>query len=141
MSFRTLWIAFGAVVVFSFAILGWIGVRIYQEAPPVPERVVTSAGQELLGTGDIHDGQNVWQSMGGMEVGSVWGHGSYVAPDWTADWLHREAIFILDKWSGSAGGYAALPAERQAGLQNRLQQLLRTNTFSNGTMTIDPVRA
>ena len=29
-----------------------------------------------------------------MEVGSVWGHGSYVAPDWTADWLHREAMFI-----------------------------------------------
>ena len=37
--------------------------------------------------------------MGGMEVGSIWGHGSYVAPDWTADWIHREAEFILNEWS------------------------------------------
>ena len=53
----------------------------------------------LIDSGEIGEGQNVWQSLGGMEVGSVWGHGSYVAPDWTADWLHREAVFILDKWA------------------------------------------
>ena len=37
--------------------------------------------------------------LGGMQVGSIWGHGSYVAPDWTADWLHREAVFILNHWA------------------------------------------
>ena len=141
MSFRKLWIAFGLVVVLSFAVLGWTGWRIYQEAPPVPEQVVTTAGEVVIGAGDIHDGQNVWQSMGGMEVGSIWGHGSYVAPDWTADWLHREALFILDRWSGSAAGFSSLPADRQAELQSRLQRLLRTNTFGNGTITVDPVRA
>jgi len=26
----------------------------------------------------------------------VWGHGSYVAPDWSADWLHREAVALRD---------------------------------------------
>ena len=141
MSFRRLWIAFGLVIVLSFTVLGWIGVRIYQDAPPVPERVVTTEGRQIIGPGEIHDGQNVWQSMGGMEVGSVWGHGSYVAPDWTADWLHREATFILDKWSGAAGGYAALPPPRQAELQSRLQQLLRTNTYHDSTITVDPIRA
>ncbi|HTM02082.1 MAG TPA: nitric-oxide reductase large subunit [Vicinamibacterales bacterium] len=141
MSFRKLWIAFGLVVVSSFAVLAWMGVRIYQEAPPIPERVVTSAGQQLIGPGEISDGQNVWQSMGGMEVGSIWGHGSYVAPDWTADWLHREATFILDTWSGGRGAYATLAADRQAELQSRLQQLLRTNTYRDGTITVDAVRA
>jgi nitric oxide reductase subunit B len=141
MDFRRLWIGFGLVVVLSFAVLGWTGVRIYQEAPPVPARVVTTDGRELIGPGDVHAGQNVWQAMGGMEVGSIWGHGSYVAPDWTADWLHREATFILDAWAGGAGAFAALPAERQASLQSRLQQLMRTNTYENGTVTIDPVRA
>lgn len=141
MSFRRLWIAFGLVVVLSFAVLGWTGVRIYQSAPPVPDRVVTTDGRELIGPGDIHAGQNVWQSMGGMEVGSVWGHGSYVAPDWTADWLHREAMFILDGWSGMRDGYASLPPERQASLQRRLQALLRTNTYQDGIVTIDPARA
>ena len=105
---RKLWLAFTAVVVLSFAVLGWTGFRIYQQAPPVPTRVVTTDGRQLIGPGEIYGGQNVWQSIGGMEVGSVWGHGSYVAPDWTADWLHREAMFILDRWSGSADGYDAL---------------------------------
>jgi nitric oxide reductase subunit B len=141
MSFRKLWTAFGLVVVLSFGVLGWMGVRIYQQAPPVPDRVVTTSGERVIGPDDIHDGQNVWQSMGGMEVGSVWGHGSYVAPDWTADWLHREAMFILDKWSGSPNGYASLTPARQAELQSRLQQLLRTNTYRDGTVTVDPIRA
>lgn len=142
MSFRRLWLAFGAVVVLSFAVLGWTGIRIYQEAPPVPERVITSEGRELLGPGDIHHGQNVWQSIGGMEVGSVWGHGSYVAPGWTADWLHREAMFILNTWS-APDEYEALPPQRQAELQGRLQQLLRTNTYDpeTRTLTIDSLRA
>src|SRR5688572_23827314 len=141
MSLRRLWIAFSLVVTLSFAVLGWTGIRIYQEAPPVPERVVTTDGRQLIGPGEIHDGQNVWQSIGGMEVGSIWGHGSYVAPDWTADWLHREATFVLDAWSGSQGGYTRLTAERQAELQSRLQQTLRPNTYQNGTLTIDSVRA
>jgi nitric oxide reductase subunit B len=141
MNIRRLWLAFGLVVGLSFAVLGWLGVRIYQDAPPVPDRVVTTDGRQVLGPGDIHDGQNVWQSMGGMEVGSVWGHGSYVAPDWTADWLHREAMFILDKWSESPGGYASLTPDRQAALESRLQQLLRTNGYRDGAITIDPIRA
>src|SRR5207248_2648771 len=87
---KKLWIAFALVMGVSFSILGWIGTRIYQEKPPIPAHVVTTAGVELVGNGAIERGQNVWQSMGGMEVGSLWGHGSYVAPDWTADWLHRE---------------------------------------------------
>ena len=73
----------GAVIVLSFAVLGWTGLRIYQSAPPVPDRVVTTDGREVIAPGQIHAGQNVWQSRGGMEIGSVWGHGSYVAPDWT----------------------------------------------------------
>ena len=73
-------------MVVSFVILGWIGTRIYQEMPPLPDRVVTANGQAVIESGRISAGQNVWQSLGGMEVGSIWGHGSYVAPDWTADW-------------------------------------------------------
>src|SRR5215471_9297620 len=101
---KKLWISFGVVIVVSFSILGWIGTRIYQEMPPIPARVVTTAGEELIAEGQIARGQNVWQSMGGMEVGSIWGHGGYVAPDWTADWLHRELVFMLDEWSSKDYG-------------------------------------
>jgi nitric oxide reductase subunit B len=142
---RKLWAAFTAVIVLSFLVLGWAGVRIYQQAPPVPSEVRTADGRVVMMRADIEAGQNVWQSMGGMEVGSVWGHGSYVAPDWTADWLHREAVLVLDEWARAAGArtYAALPAEEQARLQRRLQDDMRRNTYDagTGTVTIDPARA
>jgi len=136
---------FGVVLVLSFAVLGWIGTRIYQEAPPIAETVVTTDGQIIIHAGDIQAGQNVWQSMGGMQVGSVWGHGSYVAPDWTADWLHREAVFILDHWAKDEFGsnYDALDAEKQAQLVGRLTAKIRANTYDPATraVVIDPVRA
>ena len=80
-----------------------------------------------------------------MQVGSIWGHGSYVAPDWTADWLHREAVFILNRWSNDEfqSDFESLSAEQQAQLSGRLTTLLRTNTYdpASGTITIDPLRA
>lgn len=139
------WIGFIAVIVVSFAVLGWVGTRIYQQKPPIPSRVVTTQGRLLLTEDDIMKGQNVWQAMGGMEVGSVWGHGSYVAPDWTADWLHREAMFILDAWAQTTFGnaYDRLTPEQQAPLRARLQDMMRANTYdpATGVVTIDPVRA
>ena len=142
---RKLWLLFAAVVAGSFAVLGWIGARIYQEAPPIPDVVMTSEGRIVIPSGSIQRGQNVWQTLGGMEVGSVWGHGSYVAPDWTADWLHREAEFLLNHWArGEAhSSYADLPLEKQAQLRGRLQATMRKNSYdpATGRLVIDPVRA
>jgi len=142
---KRLWIFFLLVVLPSFVVLSWIGVRIYQEAPPIADRVVTPDGAVVIGEGEIQAGQNVWQSLGGMEVGSIWGHGSYVAPDWSADWLHREAVFILNRWSNDEFGsdYDQLDGERQAQLSGRLASLMRANTYDadTGTITIDPLRA
>ena len=106
---------------------------------------MTTDGTMVIPPGEIEAGQNVWQSMGGMEVGSIWGHGSYVAPDWTADWLHREATAVLEEWSqaGYQKSYGALPAEEQARLKGRLEQVYRTNTYdpATGVLRIDPARA
>ncbi len=96
MKYRKLWLTFILVVAGSFAVLGYYGYEIYREAPPIPGQVVTTDGKLIFTGQDIKDGQNVWQSMGGQEVGSIWGHGAYVAPDWSADWLHKEAVFMLD---------------------------------------------
>ena len=90
MSYRRYWIALAIVVVASFAVLGGVGRKMISQAPPLPD-VYTTDGQLLFAGQTITDGQGVWQSIGGQEIGTVWGHGAYVAPDWTADWLHREA--------------------------------------------------
>ncbi len=89
MHYAKLWLGLGLVAVMSFSVLGYYGREIYHQAPPIPERVVTPDGAVVFSKQDILDGQNVWQSIGGQEVGSIWGHGAYVAPDWSADWLHR----------------------------------------------------
>jgi nitric oxide reductase subunit B len=142
---KRLWWSFAAVLVFSFAVLGWIGTRIYQEKPPIPSAVLTTGGDPVIAAGLIEKGQNVWQSMGGMQVGSIWGHGSYVAPDWTADWLHRELVFVLNRWAQDEHQkpYDQLDAERKAGLQGRLTSMYKTNSYNaaTGVITIDPVRA
>lgn len=142
---KRLWLLFSLVMVLSFAVLGWIGRRIYEEAPPIADKVVTTAGQVVVDEGEIQLGQNVWQSLGGMQVGSVWGHGSYVAPDWTADWLHREAMFILERWSQTQfqADFEKLSAEQQAQLTGRLTALMRNNTFdaATGIITVDSIRA
>jgi nitric oxide reductase subunit B len=144
-SYTRLWVAFSFVVLASFAVLGGFGFRIASLAPPIAEAVRTSDGRVLF-TGDtIRDGQNVWQSLGGQQIGSVWGHGAYVAPDWSADWLHRELVFVLDHWAKDAGAsnYDALPAEQQAALRARLTKTIRTNTYdtTTGALVIDTVRA
>lgn len=138
------WIGFGLVIIISFAVLGWVGTRIYHQAPPIVDKVVTTDGTVVINSGEISAGQNVWQAMGGMETGSVWGHGSYVAPDWTADWLHRELIFILDEWAENdfQKSFDQLSSEQQAQLKARLTTMIRTNTYdpNTNTVTIDPVR-
>lgn len=142
---KRLWLFFALVLLISFAVLGWVGTRIYQEAPPIADKVVTTDGKVVIQEGEIQAGQNVWQSLGGMEVGSIWGHGSYVAPDWTADWLHREAVFILNHWSNAEfqADFEKLGMEQQAQLSGRLTKLMRENTFdpATKTITIDPLRA
>jgi len=142
---KKFWIGFISVNVIGFLVLIWAGVQIYQQKPPIPNEVVTTVGQTVITHGAISTGQNVWQAMGGMELGSIWGHGSYVAPDWTADWLHRECLFILNRWSLQefSQSYDALPAESRAALQARLTTLMRTNTYDASTnrLIIDPIRA
>lgn len=145
MQYTKLWLGLIGVIVLSFAVLGYYGREIYRQAPPVPERVVTTEGNVVFTGQEIKDGQNVWQSLGGQQVGSIWGHGAYVAPDWSADWLHREATWLLDQWASDTHGqaYAQLDEASQASFRIKLQQELRTNTYqaATGDLIISSIRA
>jgi nitric oxide reductase subunit B len=145
MKTKKLWIGFIAVMVISFSVLLYFGREIYKQAPPVPVKVITPDGKVLFTGQDIKDGQNVWQSLGGQEIGTVWGHGAYQAPDWSADWLHKEAVFILDKLAMQQDGkpYKEISEERQAFLKILLQKELRKNTYdpATGILTVSELRA
>ena len=72
------------------------------------------------------------------------GDTSYVAPDWTADWLHREAMAVLNIWAQKQyqKDYDNLSAELQSSLKAKLTEIYRTNTYNDktGTITIDDAR-
>lgn len=142
---RKLWIGFTAVVTLSFAVLLYYGWEIYRKAPPIPDKVITSDGVEIFSREDIQNGQNVWQSIGGQQVGSVWGHGAYQAPDWSADWLHREALYMLNQLALQEYGtdFESATEPQKAALKVILQNEIRENTYNpdNGVITISPLRA
>ena len=138
MPYKKLWIALGVVMLVSFAVLGRVGYKAISAAPPIPSKVVTADGQVLFTGETIRDGQNVWQSTGGQEIGTIWGHGAYVAPDWSADYLHRQSEIVLNGWAQQQGfaSYAAMPAESRAALQGRLTERTRRNTYDAASDTI-----
>jgi nitric oxide reductase subunit B len=143
-STKRLVLLLAGVVGLGFGLLGFFGREVYRQAPPIPERVVVESGDVVATRDSVLDGQQAWQSMGGQQVGSIWGHGAYQAPDWTADYLHREATALLDVWSEGARGvsFAALDVEAQAPLNARLVREMRANRFdpATGTLTLSKDR-
>lgn len=137
-SYKKLWLILLVVLGVTFSLLGYFGREVYREAPPIPDRVVTADGRLLMTEESILDGQTAWQSVGGMQLGSIWGHGAYQAPDWTADWLHRELLAWLEIAAQDTFGmsYATLNPAEQNQLEFDLKQEYRTNTLQVATDTV-----
>lgn len=127
------WFGLIAILIVTFTFLGWGGVEIYRTTPPVPDQYVDSSGQVIMTKDDILDGQSAWQSTGGQQLGSVLGHGAYQAPDWTADWLHRELVAWLNITSQNTYGtdFDSLDESQQAALQAKLKKEYRTSTVND----------
>jgi len=89
----------GAVVTYliGFTVLGILAYLVYRDQPPLPARVV--AGDKALFTrDDIMSGMNVFQRNGLMEYGSIYGHGAYLGPDFTAEYLHKTSEFLAKRY-------------------------------------------
>ncbi len=136
--YRGLWWTLIGVLALTFALLGYFGVEVYRKAPPIPGQVISESGEELMTEESILDGQTAWQSVGGMQLGSIWGHGAYQAPDWTADWLHRELLAWLELAAREEYGvpYEELSGREQNNLQYDLKTAYRTNDYDPQTDTL-----
>ena len=136
--YRRLWFLLIAIVGVTFTLLGYFGAEVYRAAPPIPDQVVSANGDTLMTEESILDGQTAWQSVGGMQLGSIWGHGAYQAPDWTADWLHRELETWLEIAAEEEFGqdWHSLSGQQQAALQYELKTEYRTNTYDDSTGTL-----
>lgn len=136
--YRKLWWTLIGVLAITFSVLGYFGTEVYREAPPIPDKFMSTDGNVIATEESVLDGQTAWQSVGGMQLGSIWGHGAYQAPDWTADWLHRELLAWLDIRAQEVFGksYDELDGVQQNQLEYELKEEYRTNTYDKSSNTV-----
>ncbi len=139
-----LWRWLGLIFVLSFGALGYLGWQIYLTAPPIPKSVVSTTGEVIFTGEQVGRGQQVWLASGGQQQGSVWGHGAYVAPDWSADWLHREALALRAiRTKELRKDPTALTAADRGAVDGALKEEMRRNTYdaASGAIKVSPERA
>ncbi|HET9653972.1 MAG TPA: cbb3-type cytochrome c oxidase subunit I [Kineosporiaceae bacterium] len=124
------WIqACALVLLCGFAVLGVLAYRAYAADPPIPDQVVTSDGRPLFTGADVRAGQESFLHNGLMEYGSIFGHGAYLGPDFTADYLHRAAQIVRHEHGGAGSDTAAAQTITDF-TTNRYDPATRTLTFT-----------
>src|SRR5215207_8650944 len=114
------------VVLCGFFVLGLLAYRTYMAHPHVPKRVVDPQGRALFTGADVKKGQQVFLHNGLMEYGSAFGHGAYLGPDFTADYLRRASNLVKRSFGGDASDSAA----------RRTIEDFRTNRYDEATETL-----
>lgn len=78
----------------GFSVLILLTVKVYYEAPPIPDKV-TDPDRSILYTGkDIRDGQQVFLQHGLMDNGTIWGHGALLGPDFSAEYPRGSSCLL-----------------------------------------------
>jgi len=126
MVISSLWFQVAALTfLVGFAVLGYLAYRIYAEQPPVPRQVVREDGTGLFTGDDVMAGQHIFQKYGLMEYGTIFGHGAYLGPDFTAQYLHEAGLLMLRYYSR---GSEPTPEARA-----RVQRDFKQNTYDPQT--------
>lgn len=126
------------VLIAGFSTLIFMGHETSNQAPPIPERVVDANGNLLFTGTDVLAGQSVFQKYGLMDVGSFFGHGAYNGPDFSADYLHREAAIALDRLAQHKYGktYSELDQAAKGELLASLNRELKENRYEPQSKTL-----
>src|ERR1039457_2825619 len=88
-------------MLFGFFVMGLLAYYTYTDEPPIPAQVVDANGNVLFTGKDIIAGQEIFLKNGLMEYGSIFGHGAWLGPDFTTDYLHRAAEMANTYYGGS----------------------------------------
>ncbi len=127
------WWRRSVVLVFVVGMIGLIfmSVQAYRYAPPIPEKVIDSAGTVVFDRQDIETGQEVFLKYGLMQNGSIWGHGSYLGPDFSAQYLHELSLETGQAIARQEFGMdlSALDESRRAQVDARVAILLKENRY------------
>lgn len=121
--------------ILGFAVLGYLAYVVHRQHPPIASQVLGPDGQVLYTGDDVLRGQHTFQRFGLMQHGSLFGHGAYLGPDFTAQYLHREAVLMID--------YYQRQGLSEAESRARVARELKANTYdqSGKTLAYSPGRA
>jgi nitric oxide reductase subunit B len=136
------WWRVGAVVTMAagFAVLILLTVKAYQNAPPIPDKFVDPAGGVVFTADDVVAGQQVFLKHGLMDNGTIWGHGGYLGPDFSAQSLHILALDLADRIARErlSRGYPDLTLEEKAAVDGAVALDLKANRYdpASGTLAL-----
>ena len=104
------------VMIAGFSVLSFLTVLTYTNAPPIPEKAVDMAGNVVFTGAEVQKGQEVFLKYGLMEHGTLWGHGAYLGPDYSAEYLHRLSEVTRDTIAVEKYGrpFAQLSSDEQS---------------------------
>jgi len=121
------WVQVTALVLLcGMAVLGFLGYRAYTADPPIAAHVVTADGRVVYTGAQVRDGQELFLRHGLMEYGSIFGHGAYLGPDFTADYLHRAALFATRAYGSDSSAVA----------RDKVVADFKTNSYDASTDTV-----
>ena len=126
------------VMIGGFSVLTFVTVLTYTNAPPIPERAVDAAGNVVFTGADIQKGQEVFFKYGLMEHGSLWGHGAYLGPDYSAEYLHRLSEVTRDTIAVEKYGrpFAQLSPDEQIVASAQVRRVLKENRYEPASRTL-----
>ncbi len=129
------------VMIIGFSVLIGLAAKAYKDAPPIPERVVDPVGATVLTADDISSGQEVFLKYGLMENGTVWGHGAYLGPDFSAKYLHQQALDSCELLARQRfnAEWTSLTPEQQDPIRSEVARDTRANRYdaTNGVLTLN----
>src|SRR5215471_106094 len=124
----------------GFAVLILLTVKAYQNAPPIPDQFVDPAGSVVFTVDDVVAGQQVFLKHGLMDNGTIWGHGSYLRPGFSAQSLHILALVLADRIARERlrRGYTGLTPEERAAVGSAVALVLKANRYdpASGTLAL-----
>src|SRR5215472_13309638 len=129
-----------ATMAAGFAVLILLTVKAYENAPPIPDKFVDPTGAVVFTANDVIAGQQVFLKRGLMDNGTIWGHGGYLGPDFSAQSLHIQALDLADRIARErlSRGYTDLTSEEKAAVDGAVALDLKANRYdpASGTLAL-----
>ncbi len=102
-------------------------VETYEQAAPLPQKMVTAGGTAVMSYDSIVAGKSGFQKADLMDYGSLYGMGSYFGEDYTAEYLVQLGRQVQENLAQERYGkpYAALGADQQSGITRSMRAELK----------------